>query len=115
MNSLTNTIVFFGRELKINPVAFNIGDKPVYWYGVIIAAGFLLAIIYGKFRIQEVVGDACRLGVLIDASFGRVVERLAVGREASDIVAIASGFAHLQATLMCGIVDAEHIDQLQLE
>ena len=44
MNSFSNTIVFFGRELSINPVAFYIGEKPVYWYGIIIAAGFFLAL-----------------------------------------------------------------------
>jgi len=42
-----NTIIFFGKKLLINPVAFCLGDKPVYWYGIIIALGFCLAIFYG--------------------------------------------------------------------
>ena len=74
-----------------------------------------LTIIYGKLRIQEVVGDACRLGVLVDALLRRVVERLAVGREAEDVVAVARGFAHFQATLVCCIIDAEHIDEFQFQ
>ena len=39
------TISFPGLGLSFNPsrVAFSIGNKPIYWYGIIIAAGFLLA------------------------------------------------------------------------
>lgn len=44
---LANRVIFFGKELFLNPVAFTIGSKPVYWYGVIIALGFCLAILYG--------------------------------------------------------------------
>lgn len=33
-----------GIKLNIDRVAFSIGDKPVYWYGIIIAAGLLLGI-----------------------------------------------------------------------
>ncbi|MEE1060699.1 MAG: prolipoprotein diacylglyceryl transferase [Ruminococcus sp.] len=35
-----------GLEFTINPVAFTIGDSPVYWYGVIIASGLMLAVLY---------------------------------------------------------------------
>lgn len=43
-------VTIFGIHLTLNPIAFTlpIGDGwPVYWYGIIIAIGFLLAIIYG--------------------------------------------------------------------
>lgn len=44
-------VVIFGIKLTVNPVAFTItlGEKywDIYWYGVIIATGFLLALIYG--------------------------------------------------------------------
>ena len=43
---LMNTIVFFSRTFVLEPVAFHIGRKPVYWYGIIIAAGFFLALLY---------------------------------------------------------------------
>ena len=33
-----------GLEFHLNRVAFHIGSWPVYWYGIIIAAGFLLAV-----------------------------------------------------------------------
>lgn len=41
--------------LSVNPgrVAFSIGDFKVYWYGVIIALGFLLAVIYCFRRVKE--------------------------------------------------------------
>lgn len=35
-----------GLEFTIDPVAFEIGNFKVYWYGVIIATGLMLAILY---------------------------------------------------------------------
>jgi phosphatidylglycerol:prolipoprotein diacylglycerol transferase len=32
-----------GLKLNVNPVAFSIFSKPIYWYGILIAVGFLLA------------------------------------------------------------------------
>lgn len=45
---MSNTIEFpkLGLEFDLNPVAFSIGDFHVYWYGIIIAAGMLLAVLY---------------------------------------------------------------------
>ena len=44
-------ITIFGIKLTVSRVAFSIpiGDKhwDVYWYGIIIALGFLLALVYG--------------------------------------------------------------------
>ncbi len=43
-------VTIFGLNFTLNPVAFTlpIGNGwDVYWYGIIIATGFLLAIIYG--------------------------------------------------------------------
>lgn len=33
-------------NIMISRVAFYIGTKPVYWYGIIIAAGFLMGLLY---------------------------------------------------------------------
>ena len=41
---MTGTI--FGIEFSFSRVAFEIGGFPIYWYGILIAMGFLLAIIY---------------------------------------------------------------------
>ena len=35
-----------GLEFKVSPVAFSIGSFSIYWYGIIIAAGFALATLY---------------------------------------------------------------------
>ena len=35
-----------GLEFVINNVAFTIGTYRVYWYGLIITAGLLLALLY---------------------------------------------------------------------
>lgn len=47
---MTQNVTIFGIHLKLNPIAFTlpIGKNgwEVYWYGIIIALGFLLAIIY---------------------------------------------------------------------
>lgn len=43
-------VTIFGINLSLNPIAFTlpIGNGwDIYWYGIIIATGFLLAVIYG--------------------------------------------------------------------
>lgn len=35
-----------GLEFELSPVAFSIGTFSIYWYGIIIAAGFVLAVAY---------------------------------------------------------------------
>lgn len=35
-----------GLDFQISPVAFSLGSYPVYWYGIIIASGLLLAVLY---------------------------------------------------------------------
>ena len=46
---MTNIVTFpgLGLEFELNRVAFSVFGHNIYWYGVIIAAGFLLAVIYG--------------------------------------------------------------------
>jgi phosphatidylglycerol:prolipoprotein diacylglycerol transferase len=45
-----NPITFpgLGITLNLDRVAFSIGSKPVYWYGIIIGIGFLLGAWYGS-------------------------------------------------------------------
>ena len=44
-------VTIFGIHLKLSPIAFSIplgsGHWDIYWYGIIIATGFLLALAYG--------------------------------------------------------------------
>lgn len=49
MTDMVNTVTFpgLGLEFELNRVAFSLFGKDVYWYGIIIATGFLLAVIYG--------------------------------------------------------------------
>ena len=48
---VTYNVTIFGIHLKLHPVAFTlpIGKNgwDIYWYGIIIATGFLLAVLYG--------------------------------------------------------------------
>ena len=50
-----NTITFPNLNLKfnINPIAFHIGDKAIYWYGIIIMSGILLALILAHHKIKK--------------------------------------------------------------
>lgn len=42
-----------GLEFNINNVAFYIGSKPIYWYGVIIMVGVILAVVYASKRADQ--------------------------------------------------------------
>ncbi len=48
---MTYDVTIFGIEITLKPIAFSLSifgrQWDVYWYGIIIATGFLLAIIYG--------------------------------------------------------------------
>ncbi|MBR5542973.1 MAG: prolipoprotein diacylglyceryl transferase [Oscillospiraceae bacterium] len=52
---MTNFISFpgLGFEFEINRIAFSVFGKPIYWYAIIIAFGFLLAVFYGFSRSRE--------------------------------------------------------------
>lgn len=54
--------VFFGFEFEFDPVAFTIGDSwGVYWYGILITLGFVLAVIYGMTKSKKFGIDSDRL------------------------------------------------------
>ena len=40
-------------NMKINPIAISIGNISVYWYGILIALGMLLAILYTSNRSKD--------------------------------------------------------------
>jgi len=42
-----------GISLDPSPVAFSLFGKDVYWYGIILAAGFLLAVLYALKRAES--------------------------------------------------------------
>jgi phosphatidylglycerol:prolipoprotein diacylglycerol transferase len=48
----------FGFQVTVDRVAFSVFGIPIHWYGIIIAFGFLLAVLYGakrapKFGVKE--------------------------------------------------------------
>lgn len=62
------------EEIAFNRVAFTIFGLPVYWYGVIIAVGFLLAITYILRRCPEFGLDSDKaLDVLLGVAVGGIV------------------------------------------
>lgn len=60
---MTHEVQFpgLGLTFTVNEVAFSIGDFQVRWYGIIIAAGFLLAILYASFYSKKMNIDMNRL------------------------------------------------------
>ena len=52
---LASPITFpnLGIEIDPSPVAFTVFGKDIYWYGIIIAAGFLLAVFYMLARAKD--------------------------------------------------------------
>ena len=68
----------FGWEFTINPVAFQIGDYKIYWYGIIIATGMVLAMLYAfktadRFEINK---DKLFNCVIVGLVFGVIGARL---------------------------------------
>ena len=75
-----NTISFpyFHLNFDINPVAFSIGSYNIKWYGIIIAVGLLLALIYGMKRAKDFnikIDDLCD-AVIFSIIFGIIGARL---------------------------------------
>lgn len=68
----TDNIVFpgFGVSLSVDPDAFTIFGLSIKWYGIMIALGMLLAMIYGFSRTKEFGLDSDRV---IDAVFAGVI------------------------------------------
>lgn len=52
---LASPITFpnLGITVDPDPVAFTVFGKSIYWYGIIIAAGFLLAVLYMMHRAKD--------------------------------------------------------------
>lgn len=52
---MTNFVSFpgLGLEFQLNRVAFSLLGKDVYWYGIIIACGFLLAVVYSYWKAPK--------------------------------------------------------------
>lgn len=72
----TTTVSFpgMGLEFEVNRVAFHLGSLPVYWYGILIALGFVLAIMYVNRRAKEFGVDADRmLDVILGGAIGGIV------------------------------------------
>ncbi len=41
-----------GIEVNINNIAFSIGEKAIYWYGIIIMSGIILALYLAHKKIK---------------------------------------------------------------
>ena len=80
MTSLTNLVQFpgLGLEFTINRVAFSIGSIHIYWYGVCIAVGLCLALVFAFRHCQEfgvdpdAMVDVILIGVVLGIASARV-------------------------------------------
>ncbi|MBR4744934.1 MAG: prolipoprotein diacylglyceryl transferase [Oscillospiraceae bacterium] len=54
MNTIPISFPMFGEDAIINPSThFTVFGKNIYWYGVLIAVGFILAVLYAMKRSKE--------------------------------------------------------------
>lgn len=60
---MVTTVSFpgLGLEFELNRVAFSIGGFNVYWYGLLIGIGFMLAGTYALLNARKVGVDSDRL------------------------------------------------------
>jgi len=65
---MNNYILFFGHGFNINPVAFSIGSKPVYWYGIIIALALVCGYILSSYIAKK--SEICQDTILDLVIFG---------------------------------------------
>lgn len=67
-----------GLNLHINRVAFSIGSYPIAWYGIIIAVGLLLALLYGMkvSKRYKITTDDLSDVVIFSIIFGIIGARL---------------------------------------
>lgn len=73
---MTNTVSFpaLGLEFNLHPVAFSIGGMNIYWYGIIIALAFGLALLYCMPRAKKLGLNSDRVvDVVIAGTVGGVV------------------------------------------
>lgn len=55
-------VKIFGIDLYVEPIAFSLfGSWTVYWYGIIIAAGFTVAVVYALFNYKRFNLDVDRM------------------------------------------------------
>ena len=79
MNYLTNLVQFpgLGLSFQLNRVAFTIGGVSIYWYGVCIAVGLCLALVFAfrhslEFGVDpDSVVDVVLIGVVLGLFRGR--------------------------------------------
>lgn len=73
---MSNIVSFpgLGLEFTINRVAFNIGGLQIYWYGILIALGFTLGVLYAFKRAKAFAVDGDKmLDVLMVATVGGII------------------------------------------
>ena len=78
--TVTDKIEFpnlFSGSIAVNRVAFNLFGMDVYWYGIIIALGVILAFIYAMKRTKQfgLIGDHVFDVVFVAIIFGFIGAR----------------------------------------
>lgn len=76
---MTNHVEFpgLGIELTLNRVAFTLFGVPIYWYGILIATGLLLALAFAFYKARSYGIDSDRM---VDVIFGATVCAIIGGR-----------------------------------
>ncbi len=72
-------IIFFSKQLNINPIAFSIGSFKIYWYSLFILVGFLLGYFLVKHRLEKNKGKEYSFGIKFEDVFDYVLVAIFVG------------------------------------
>lgn len=76
---MTNHVEFpgLGLSFTLNRVAFTLFGMPVYWYGILIASGLLLALLFAFWKARSYGIDADRM---VDVIFASTIAAIIGGR-----------------------------------
>lgn len=104
---------YLGLKFEIDRVAFTIGNKDIYWYGIIIAIGFLLAVItavylskrvgLNKDTIIDVVLFAAPVSIIGARAYYVAFRWEYYGLHPEEIVQIWNGGIAIYGAILCAI------------
>lgn len=106
----------FGLEFSIDPIAFEVFGKPIYWYGIIISMGFLLAMIIATMeakrtgidpeKFMDVVLIATPAAIIGARAYYVIFNWQAYRNNLSEIIAIWHGGMAIYGAIIAALITA---------
>ena len=103
-----------GLEFHLSNIAFHIASKPIYWYGILIMCGVILAVVYASRRcsafgikqddMYDCVLFAVPLGIVCARIYYVIFEWEQYKNDLSEVFAIWHGGLAIYGGILGGIV-----------